>query len=348
MFEDLNPQGLSTAILEIAILLAGAFLIGFIFSWLFFRARAAKRKPVQAETDDPKAVAKAEKWRKTELALQADIAGLKSEKARLEESLQTLTTEATEREKTAISQAIEATSKDLASIQAELQALQQSKADAADQIRLAQEKHSYLEAEIARQKDLISQLKSQLAQAQPTEAPSADVNHWQLQVQAKEQEVDQLRERMRELQDKAANSALGSEAVVQLREKLKLAEEASAELQSKLVSMENRLSEPAPEPDSLNTRLIHKLTQERDQLRKEIDALRTAPPMTAADDLTLIPGITPELQTKLFAQGIRTYAALADLSELDRIRLDRELHLPPGTIKAQKWIKKARELMKGA
>lgn len=44
MFSDLNPQGLPTAILEIAILLAGAFLIGFLFAWLFHRARAASKR----------------------------------------------------------------------------------------------------------------------------------------------------------------------------------------------------------------------------------------------------------------------------------------------------------------
>lgn len=511
MFSDLNPQGLPTAILEIAILLAGAFLIGFLFAWLFHRARAASKRD-----KDLSSTLKSSKQEKSLKAAQAqweqkinhlelekqtladqlkqwelkkatwesekasflranasfpvqypfpdpfppdfpykystdeDIRAWEEERRKFEDHMQSQNQQHQDRlnqmnnphdfwswmQDTPASDdnpgislrelydraqqqdldelrkkypdldltpQLQAKDGEIRSLQSEISAIKgqvsviegekqslmlQLEQKTAEWKALVEDKQGWeasvsnvkgdeapnptkeaaLAAELAEvlsQKQTLEQALAEktaewkaLLESQKEGTPNnlqanqagnnGEMEKWRKQAEEKEKEAQQLRERMRELQDKAASSGLGGEAVVQLREKLKLAEEESADLKTKVQSLENQLSEPPKtEPDTLNTRIIHKLTQERDQLRKELDLLRAAPTLDSADDLTQIPGITPELQTKLYAQGIRTYAALAEISELDRIRLDRELNLALGTIKAQKWIKKARELDKG-
>jgi predicted flap endonuclease-1-like 5' DNA nuclease len=344
MFEDLNPQGLPTAILEIALLLAGAWLIGGIFGWLFFRARSRAR--IHTPTQEVSSGEGEQAWRKRESELLAQMEGLQGQLTQARTSLEKAQA-AGSQQKSEWELALAGQQSATQQLAKELDALKLECQQWEAQFGQAENARKAAEQSLAQQKAEIAKLEAQLAQPAVAPVPSEpDGNQWQAEAEAKDREVQQLKERMRELQEKAASSSQGGEAVVQLREKLKLAEEASVELKQKLATLETQLAEPAPEPDTLNTRLIHKLTQERDQLRKEIESLRAAPPLSSADDLTLIQGITPELQTKLFAQGIRTFSALADLSELDRIRLDREFNLPPGTIKAQKWIKQAREFLK--
>lgn len=431
MFSDLNPQGSTTAMIEIAIMLTGAFLIGLIFAWLFHRARASakKEKTDESATGIKGQFIKAKKlWEGEKLGLQQKIQhleqqvqakiqpqvapvqeanpALKSEleaaKKRaaelewdlttLKQELQKLKTNHSETE-TAHNQAKDRASAlqtEIDTLKADLLALKNTaslapspemekqianlQSDLKHEKSRAENLMQSLEAEKNAKQQLqqdlsmagieLERVKKALEAAQeslskqpaksPEEAPKAteipaEVAEWRKQAEEKAQEAEQLRLRMRELQDKAASSGLGNEAVAQLREKLKAAEGESESLKEKLKALEAKVEQtqtPPVQEESLNKRIIHKLTTERDQLRKELEELRAAPSLVAADDLTKIPGITHEIQQKLYAQGIRTYAALSQLSELDRIRLDRELGLGVGTFKEMKWVKKAKELLK--
>ncbi len=67
-----------------------------------------------------------------------------------------------------------------------------------------------------------------------------------------------------------------------------------------------------------------------------------APAGEAEDDLTAIGGIGPALQRKLKAQGIRSFAQIAALSDEDIARLEGSIIKFPGRIKRDDWVGQAR------
>lgn len=103
---------------------------------------------------------------------------------------------------------------------------------------------------------------------------------WQKEAEAREQEAEELRKRLKELQDKAvgnpAANAQSGAAVTELRAKLKQSETEADKLRKQVSNLEDELAKgESGGEDTLNTRIIHKLTMERDQLKKELEALKS-------------------------------------------------------------------------
>lgn len=79
--------------------------------------------------------------------------------------------------------------------------------------------------------------------------------------------------------------------------------------------------------------------------KKKADAFKGfTKPKGAPDDLKLIPGVTPELETKLNKLGIIKFEQIANLTDDEIARVDEELKLG-GAIEDNDWVAKAVELM---
>ena len=63
------------------------------------------------------------------------------------------------------------------------------------------------------------------------------------------------------------------------------------------------------------------------------------------DDLTLISGVGPKLQEKMYKEGITHFEQIAAWKEADIRDFDDKLSFK-GRIKRDKWVKQAKELMK--
>jgi len=62
------------------------------------------------------------------------------------------------------------------------------------------------------------------------------------------------------------------------------------------------------------------------------------------DDLTLISGVGPVLQEKLYRLGITTYRQIADLTPEDIARVDEMLDFP-GRVEREDWVGQARKMI---
>ncbi len=101
MFQDLNPMGRPTAILEIAIMLLGAAIIGFLIAWIV-------RKPkLSAATAEPKNKPTGEKSDPRIAQLEKSLEALKAEKTKAEEEFKRLSQIAKDKE-TALQKELEA------------------------------------------------------------------------------------------------------------------------------------------------------------------------------------------------------------------------------------------------
>ena len=102
------------------------------------------------------------------------------------------------------------------------------------------------------------------------------------------------------------------------------------------------------------TRLESELAQARAAATRVVPALPTtetpatkaaAPPLNG-DDLTRIKGIGKVLSGKLNGLGITTFRQIADFTDEDVTRLNRDLKLP-GRIERERWIEQARSFLEG-
>ncbi len=66
-----------------------------------------------------------------------------------------------------------------------------------------------------------------------------------------------------------------------------------------------------------------------------------------SDDLTRLRGVDGEIDAKLKAEKVNTYAELAGLSDQDEIALERRLDLPAGYIQREQWRDQAKLLAAG-
>lgn len=66
------------------------------------------------------------------------------------------------------------------------------------------------------------------------------------------------------------------------------------------------------------------------------------------DDLSRIRGIDAERETRLNEAGYLRYRQIADLSDLEMVRLEGQLGLEPGTIGREEWRAQAAALARGA
>jgi large subunit ribosomal protein L19 len=88
-----------------------------------------------------------------------------------------------------------------------------------------------------------------------------------------------------------------------------------------------------------------RIPERQDSRGKKKDAFKGfTKPKGAPDDLKLIPGVTPELETKLNKLGLIKFEQIANLSDDDIARVDEELKLN-GAIENDDWVAKAVELL---
>ena len=129
------------------------------------------------------------------------------------------------------------------------------------------------------------------------------------------------------------------------------AKHSAPDLGARLAELERDLSAR----DLRITRLESELAKARALATRVVPALPTtetpatkaaAEPPLNGDDLTRIKGIGKVLSGKLNGLGITTFRQIADFTDEDVTRLNRDLKLP-GRIERERWIEQARSFLEG-
>lgn len=340
MFQDLNPLGRETALLEIGIMLLGAALIGFLTAWVLRRGKAG---------GTPSPVADALSENKT-------IAMLRLDNARMEKELEQLRAQ----------QGV--ASNPQAPVAADRQALQQAEAELS-RLRAALDEAGARIAAMAAAEQALQEQRTQaeVAHAAAQQALSAQFAELRAQLTAAEAQQAKTLLQLEALQARAASAPVPGADANPDKEMQWLRRE-KEDLESDVRDLEQRIDRLERENSELRAQArdksaagpaIERLTKERDKLKADLDKLRrqAALPSTEVDfshlgqpepghkdALTRITGIGPVVEAKLNALGICTYAQLGRLSEADMDRIDEVLQLFPGRVKRENWVEQAREL----
>lgn len=350
MFQDLNPLDRSTAMLEIALMLLGAAMIGFVIAWVARRPRTAAPAPENASAARIAALEKALADAKaTHATLHAEI----------EQQAQTLRDKEAQWQQARASAPKEQPQPDheaSAQAQRQIAALTQNIADLSAQLQTLQAENKQL----AMSSSEVVQLQATIAALKAAAADSAR------QLLAQQRETADLQAALATLRNEksAAKSTPTSDKELDWLKKEK------EDLEQDVRDLESRIDRLEKENSDLRMQArdksaagpaLEKLTKERDRLKAELDKLKK----TAAeqplpdvdfshlgtatadqqDDLVRINGIGPVIATKLNQLGIYTFAQISRFSEADMARIDEVLQLFPGRVQRENWVTQAQALL---